>query len=229
MVAREFPDSVSGIFQKITAFAQSLGRVVRVFNSSENFGELGIELENPQKNDHMILVQALRVGACIQLTCSPWYKSWKGTRLDVPNLAPDEAMTFIHGTLLPTIENWYPKDSSSTNKKFSWIKLLNQTKNWIRRIFPYLVSHLWTVGVWVLFFVLILVAHRPESSPTTSTGTSDSIGITSCFCQEMWSKGSKISASAEQIKACTDTYICLGNAKASCILKAERVWEWCEF
>jgi len=57
----------------------------------------------------MLLVQVLRLAGGVQLTCSPWVKSWKGSRIVVPNLAQDEAMAFIRTVFVPALEELYPR------------------------------------------------------------------------------------------------------------------------
>ena len=59
MIAREFQDTIPGVQDKITKLAQILGKEYRVFNSSDNFAEIGLEFENPRKESNMLLIQAL--------------------------------------------------------------------------------------------------------------------------------------------------------------------------
>ncbi|MEY3644903.1 MAG: hypothetical protein RLZZ207_1599, partial [Bacteroidota bacterium] len=46
MIAREFQDTIPGVQDKITKLARILGKEYRVFNSSDNFAEIGLEFEN---------------------------------------------------------------------------------------------------------------------------------------------------------------------------------------
>jgi hypothetical protein len=57
MIAREFPDTVPGVVQKITSLAQTMGKGYRVFNAADNFAEVGLEFENPGKESNMLLIQ----------------------------------------------------------------------------------------------------------------------------------------------------------------------------
>ena len=78
MIAREFQDTVPGVLDKITKLAQILGKEYRVFNSSDNFAEIGLEFQNPRKEIKILLIQVLLLEEGVQITCSPWIKSWKG-------------------------------------------------------------------------------------------------------------------------------------------------------
>ena len=110
MIAREFQDTVPGVLDKITKLAQILGKEYRVFNSSDNFAEIGLEFENPRKESNMLLIQVLLLEEGVQITCSPWIKSWKGSRIGVPNLAQDEAMEYIQLVFIPRLEGMYPSE-----------------------------------------------------------------------------------------------------------------------
>ena len=57
MIEQEFPDTVTGVVQNITATAYSLNKEIRVFNSTSDFAELGIVYEHPTKGSNLILVQ----------------------------------------------------------------------------------------------------------------------------------------------------------------------------
>ena len=55
------------------------------------------------------------------------------------------------------------------------------------------------------------------------------LSISACFCQQVLEVDSVMKASEEQFKACAAKYVCEGNAKASCLLQADRQWDTCEF
>ena len=111
MIAREFQDTVPGVLDKITKLAQILGKEYRVFNSSDNFAEIGLEFQNPRKESNMLLIQVLLLEVGVQITCSQWIKSWKGSRIGVPNLAQDEAMEYIQLVFIPRLEEMYSSET----------------------------------------------------------------------------------------------------------------------
>jgi hypothetical protein len=229
MIAQEFPDSVPGVVQKITTLTQNLGKELRVFNSSSQFAEVGIVFEHPTKGSNLILVQALRVDEGVQLTCSPWYKSWKGSRIVVPNLAKDEAMEFIRVQFIPALHELYPQPNQIPKKEENRINLLSEIFKWLRKQFVSLGDNLGVVGIWILFLILVFYlpnqrkesALRPSNAPTQE--------ISACFCQQALAEVSGVVSTEALVNACASKYICAGNAKASCLLQSEREWKSCEF
>ena len=229
MIAQEFPDSISGIVQKITTLTQNLGKEVRVFNSSSQFAEVGIVFEHPTKGSNLILVQALKVGDVVQLTCSPWYKSWKGSRIVVPNLAKDEAMDFIRVQFIPALHELYPQSKPELHGEGDRINLLSEIFKWLRELFMSLGDNLGVVGVWILFLILVFYLPHQKKENTVPLSNAPDQEISACFCQQALGEVSGVMATEAQVSACTSKYICAGNAKASCLLKAEREWVTCEF
>lgn len=229
MIAQEFPDSISGIVQKITTLTQNLGKEVRVFNTSSQFAEVGIVFEHPTKGSNLILVQALKVGEGVQLTCSPWYKSWKGSRIVVPNLAKDEAMDFIQVQFIPALHELYPQSKPGIHGEGDRINLLSEIFKWLRKQFASLVDNLGIVGVWILFLILVFYLPHQKKENTITYSNAPNQEISACFCQQTLGEVSGVMPTEAQVSACTLKYICAGNAKASCLLKAEREWVTCEF
>lgn len=230
MIAQDFPDSISGVVQKITTLTQNLGKEVRVFNSSSQFAEVGIVFEHPIKGSNLILVQALRVGEGVQLTCSPWYKSWKGSRIVVPNLAKDEAMDFIRVQFIPALQELYPQSNQEELKKAGdWINLLLKNLKWLGKQFASLFDNFAVVGVWMLFLMLVFYLPNREKEQALTSSRTTIQEISACFCQQAWDKGSVVKATEAQLIVCATKYICVGNAKASCLLQSEREWSGCEF
>jgi len=229
MIAREFPDTVPGVVQKITSLAHTLGKGHRVFNTTENFAEVGLEFENPGKESNMLLIQALRVAGGVQLTCSLWVKSWKGSRIVVPNLAQDEAMVFIRTVFVPALEDLYPRMASQpiSDKKVhqSFFELLDSI--WKR--FASLFDNFGVLGLWVFFIFLVFFLPRTRTTGSEELGSKQALSISACFCQQVLEENSIMKIPEEQLKACAAKYVCDGNAKASCLLQAEREWSSCEF
>lgn len=161
MIAKQFSDSVSGVLQKINSVALSLGHQVRVFNSALDFAEVGIVFEHSTKGINLILFQVLRVNDEIRLTCSPWYKSWRGSRIVVPNLNQDEALEFIQQTFLPELEKIYQKVNPDLeiNKGKSWFDFLKLS--WVKAL-DFLRQVPWQFWIFVLALglaVLIFVRY----------------------------------------------------------------------
>jgi hypothetical protein len=227
MVAREFQDTVPGVVQKITSLAQTLGKGHRVFNATDNFAEVGLEFENPGKESNMLLMQALRVADGVQLTCSPWVKSWKGSRIVVPNLAQDEAMAFIRTVFIPALEDLYPRIAAQPISDKSALQSFLELLNSIWKRFASLYANLGVLGLWIFF--IFLVFFLPRSRTTVSVEAKQSQSISACFCQQVLKGDSVLKVSDEQFKACAAKYVCAGNAKASCLLQVDRQWDSCEF
>jgi hypothetical protein len=228
MVVQEFPDTVPGVVQKITSLAQNLGKGHRVFNATDNFAEVGLEFENPGKESNMLLMQALRVAGGVQLTCSPWVKSWKGSRIVVPNLAQDEAMAFIRTVFIPALEDLYPRIVPEEQKPLkTGVQSLLETLNRLWRGFIPLYANLGVLGLWIFF--IFLVFFLPRDRTTVSVESKRSQSISACFCQQVLEVDTVLKVSEEQFKACAAKYVCAGNAKASCLLQVDRQWDNCEF
>ena len=230
MIAREFQDTIPGVQDKITKLAQILGKEYRVFNSSDNFAEIGLEFESPRKESNMLLIQVILVEEGVQITCSPWIKSWKGSRIGVPNLAQDEAMEYIQTVFIPRLEDMYlnekPQPVAPRNQNETLVK--SQLK--IQNLFASFYANLGVIGlsVFFIFLVFFLPSNRAKKLPAEFESPQNQ-EISACFCQKSWEKAPEVTANEEQLQACTAKYICLGNAKASCLLQAERQWENCEF
>ncbi len=230
MIAREFPDTVPGVVQKITSLAQTMGKGYRVFNAADNFAEVGLEFENPGKESNMLLMQALLVAEGVQLTCSPWVKSWKGSRIVVPNLAQDAAMEYIRSEFIPALENLYPRIVPEEQKPLntgtqSWVQTLNALWNGFVSLF----NNLGILGLWIFFIFLVFILPRARTTVPEDMESIQAQSISACFCQQVLEEDSVKKASEEQFKACTAKYVCQGNAKASCLLQADRQWASCEF
>ena len=230
MIAREFQDTVPGVVQKITSLAHTLGKGHRVFNATDNFAEVGLEFENPGKDSNMLLMQALRVAGGVQLTCSPWVKSWKGSRIVVPNLAQDEAMAFIRSVFIPALEELYPRIVSEEQKpiKNGIQSLLEILKRFWEEI-PLLFNNLGVLGLWIFFIFLVFFLPRFRPTVPGELEPKQVQSISACFCQQVLEVDSVMKGSEEQFKACTAKYVCVGNAKASCLLQADRDWTSCDF
>lgn len=229
MIAHQFPDSIPGVVQKITSLSQNLGKEVRVFNSSPQFAEVGIVFEHPTKGSNLILVQALQMGDGVQLTCSPWYKSWRGARIVVPNLAKDEAMDFIRGTFIPALQELYPQPLQELKNEVDGV---NQFLENCRRLWKQITSlfdNFWVIGVWLLFLILVFYLPQQKKETSLNDSTSQIQEISACFCLQAWGEGSGLEVTEAQLSSCASKYICSGNAKASCLLQAEREWVTCEF
>ena len=227
MVVQEFPDTVPGVVQKITSLAQTLGKGYRVFHSTDNFAEVGLEFENPGKESNMLLVQVLRLAGGVQLTCSPWVKSWKGSRIVVPNLAQDEAMAFIRTVFVPALEELYPRIAAQSISDKSVLQSVLELFNGIWKRFASLYAHLGVLGLWIFF--IFLVFFLPRVRTTVSVESKQFQSISACFCQQVLEGDSVLKVSEEQFKACAARYVCEGNAKASCLLQVDRQWDSCEF
>lgn len=230
MIAREFQDTIPGVVQKLATLTHALGHGFRVFNTSDNFAEVGMEFENSQKESTMLLIQALRVAGGVQLTFSPWVKSWKGSRLVVPNLAQNEAMAYMRTVFVPALEEMYPRIALEDEKlaKTGLQSLLEiLIRFWKGLILRF--DNLWTVGLWVLFLFLVFFLPQFRTIPPKAMATPKSQEISACFCQQAWEKGLAGDVIEAQRNACSAKYICVGNAKASCLLQTERDWNNCEF
>lgn len=229
MIAREFQDTVPGMVQKITSLAQTLGKGHRVFNATDSFAEVGLEFENPGKESNMLLMQALHVAGGVQLTCSPWVKSWKGSRIVVPNLAQDEAMAFIRTVFIPALEDLYPRIAPQPIPDESGVQSLFETIKRFWKVFSSLFDNLWTVGLWVFFIYLVFFLPRSRTVVPMELESKQAQSTSACFCQHVLEGDSVIKVSEEQFKACSVKYVCEGNAKASCLLQVDRKWDSCEF
>jgi hypothetical protein len=229
MIAREFKDTITGVVQKITTLAHTLGKGYRVFNATDNFAEVGLEFDNPGKESNMLLMQAQQVAGGVQLTCSPWVKSWKGSRIVVPNLAQDEAMAFIRSVFIPALEEMYPRIAPNQVPHKTGMQYLLETLTRFWKGLSSLFDNLWTVGLWVLFIFLVFYLPQSRTDLSSAIATPQNQEISACFCQQAWEKVPEVSATEEQLQACAARYICLGNAKASCLLQADRQWDSCEF
>lgn len=230
MIAREFQDTVPGVVQKITRLAQTLGKEHRVFNATDNFAEVGLEFENPGKESNMLLMQALRVAGGVQLTCSPWVKSWKGSRIVVPNLAQDEAMAFIRTVFVPALEDLYPLIVPEEHKPLkTGMESLLEILNRLWRGFASLYGNLGVLGLWIFFIFLVFFLPHYRDTVPGELESKQAQAISACFCQQVLEVDSVMKVPKEQFKACAAKYVCVGNAKASCLLQADRDWTSCEF
>ncbi len=230
MIAREFQDTIPGVVEKITKLAQTLGKQYRVFNSSDNFAEIGLEFENPRKESNMLLIQTLLVEEGVQITCSPWIKSWKGSRIVVPNLAQDAAMEYIQTVFIPRLEEMYPNEIPQSVAPRNQNESSGKVRIHIPNLFQPIYANLGVIGLGVFFIYLVffLPSNRAKMLPA-EVEPLQNLEISACFCQQAWEKVPEVSATEEQLQACTAKYICLGNAKASCLLQADRQWDKCEF
>lgn len=230
MIAREFQDTIPGVVDKITKLARILVKECRVFNSSDNFAEIGLEFENPRKESNMLLIQALLLEEGVQITCSPWIKSWKGSRIGVPNLAQDAAMEYIQTVFIPRLEEMYPNEIPQPVAQINQNEPSGKSRINIPNLFSILYANLGVLGLGVLFIFLVffLPSNRAKKLPVEVESLQKQ-KISACFCKQAWEKAPEITTTEEQLQACTARYICLGNAKASCLLQAERQWENCEF
>jgi hypothetical protein len=230
MIAREFQDTVPGVLDKITKLAQILGKEYRVFNSSDNFAEIGLEFQNPRKESNMLLIQVLLLEVGVQITCSQWIKSWKGSRIGVPNLAQDEAMEYIQLVFIPRLEEMYSSETPQPVTQRNQSEALVKSQLKIQKLLASLYANLGVLGLSVFFIYLVffLPKSRTNNLPA-ELNPKQNQEISACFCQQAWEKVPEVSATEEQLQACTVRYICLGNAKASCLLQAERDWTSCEF
>ena len=230
MIAREFQDTVPGVLDKITKLAQILGKEYRVFNSSENFAEIGLEFQNPSKEIKILLIQVLLLEEGVQITCSPWIKSWKGSRVGVPNLAQDEVMEYSQLVFIPRLEGMYPSETPQPVAKRNKSETLVESQLKIQKLFASLYANLGVLGLSIFFIFLVFFLPRSRTNNLSAELESQqNQEISACFCQQEWEKVPEVSATEEQLQACAARYICLGNAKASCLLQAERQWDSCEF
>jgi hypothetical protein len=229
MIAREFQDTVPAVVQKITTLAHTLGKEHRIFNATDKFAEIGLEFENPGKESNMLLIQTQQVADRVQVTCSPWVKSWRGSRIVVPNLAQDEAMAYIRSVFIPALEDMYPRIAPNQVPLKTGMQYLLETLTRFWKGLSSLFDNLWTVGLWVLFIFLVFYLPQSRTDLSSAIATPQNQEISDCFCQQAWEKVPEVSATEEQLQACAARYICLGNAKASCLLQADRQWDSCEF
>ena len=229
MIVREFQDTIPGVVQKITTLAHTLGKEHRLFNTSENFAEVGLEFENLKKESNMLLIQALRVEKGVQVTCSPWVKSWKGSRIVVPNLAQDEAMDYLRTVFIPALEEMYPRIAQDPILPKRKGQSLNEILTRIWSLVTSFFDNFWTLGLWSFFIFLVFYLPQSRTNLTAGIAAKQNQEISACFCQEAWGKATEAFATEEELQACAARYICLGNAKASCLLQADRVWSSCEF
>lgn len=156
MIAKEFSDSVTGILQKINFVAHSLGYQIRVFNSTFDFAEVGIVFEHSIKGVNLILLQVLQVNEEVRLTCSPWFKSWKGSRIVVPNLNRDEAFDFIQKIFMPELEKAYSEMNTEFKNKEgnSWFDIFKHS--WVKAI-DFLGQVPWQFWFFVLALVFVIL------------------------------------------------------------------------
>ena len=229
MIVQEFPDTIPGVVQKITTLAHTLGKGHRIFNASDNFAEVGLEFENLRKESNMLLMQALRVEDGVQLTCSPWVKSWRGSRIVVPNLAQDEAMAYIRTVFIPALEEMYPRIDPQPvlHKMEASARIKTQAR--LKSFVTSLVDNLWAVGLWAFFLFLVFYLPNTRTNLPSTIVSQPNHEISACFCQQVLAKDSVIAVTEAQRNACEGKYICEGNAKASCLLQTERAWSSCEF
>lgn len=230
MIAREFQDTIPGVQDKITKLARILGKEYRVFNSSDNFAEIGLEFENSQKGSNMLLIQALLLEEGVQITCSPWIKSWKGSRIMVPNLAQDAAMEYIQTVFIPRLEEMYLHEKPQPIAPRTQNESSGKSRINITNLFQPIYANLGVIvlGLFFIYLVFFLPSNRAKKLPAQLEPLQN-LEISACFCQQAWEKVPEVTATEEQLLACTAKYICQGNAKASCLLQAERKWEKCEF
>uniref|UniRef100_UPI004048ABB0 hypothetical protein n=1 Tax=Algoriphagus sp. TaxID=1872435 RepID=UPI004048ABB0 len=229
MIAREFPDTITGVVEKITDTARSLNKEIRVFNTALDFAEVGIVYEHPTKGSNLILVQVQLGESGIRLTCSPWYKSWKGSRIVVPNLAKDEAMEFIKKSFLPSLQDLYPKETQETGFQKDWFTRSKELLLDLWNYFLLLSKNLGLVMVWSLYFFLVGYLPNQRLYNKGNVLIRDPFVVAACDCQQVWEKEANNSELTELLRACASKYVCLGNAKASCLLQADREWIICEF
>ena len=229
MIVRDFPDTITGVVEKITDTARSLNKEIRVFNTTLDFAEVGIVYEHPTKGSNLILVQVQLNAVGVELTCSPWYKSWKGSRIVVPNLAKDEAMEFIKKSFLPSLQDLYPKQTQKTVFQKDWLTRGKELFLNLWNYFHLLSKNFGLVMVWSLYFFLI--GYLPNQGPYNKERVliRDPLDVAACDCQQVWEKEANNSELSELLRVCALKYICPGNAKASCLLQADREWIICEF
>ena len=178
----------------------------------------------------MLLIQVLLLEEGVQITCSPWIKSWKGSRIGVPNLAQDEAMEYIQLVFIPRLEGMFPSEIPQPVAQRNQSETLVKSQLKIQKLLASLYANLGVIGlsVFFIFLVFFLPSNRANRLPAELESPLNQ-EISACFCQQAWDKAPEVTATEEQLQACTAKYICLGNAKASCVLQAERQWEKCEF
>jgi hypothetical protein len=178
----------------------------------------------------MLLIQVLLREVGVQITCSQWIKSWKGSRIGVPNLAQDEAMEYIQLVFIPRLEEMYSSETPQPVTQRNQSEALVKSQLKIQKLLASLYANLGVFGLSVFFIYLVffLPKSRTNNLPA-ELNPKQNQEISACFCQQAWDKVPEVSATEEQLQACKARYICLGNAKASCLLQAERDWTSCEF
>ena len=178
----------------------------------------------------MLLIQVLLLEVGVQITCSQWIKSWKGSRIGVPNLAQDEAMEYIQLVFIPRLEEMYSRETPQPVTQRNQSEALVKSQLKIQKLLASLYANLGVLGLSVFFIYLVffLPSNRANKLPAELESPKNQ-EIAACFCQQAWEKAPEVNATEEQLQACTAKYICLGNAKASCLLQAERQWVKCEF
>ena len=139
-------------------------------------------------------------------------------------------MEYIQTVFIPRLEEMYlhekPQPVAPRNQNESSGKHRISLPNLFSSIFDNL--GVIGLGLFFIYLVFFLPSNRANKVPAKLESPQNQ-EISACFCQQAWEKAPAVTATEDQLQACTDKYICLGNAKASCLLQAERQWEKCEF
>jgi hypothetical protein len=139
-------------------------------------------------------------------------------------------MEYIQTVFIPRLEGMYPSETPQPVPQRNQRETLVKSQLKIQKLLASLYANLGVLGLSVLFIFLVffLPGSRSNNLPA-ELELQQNQGISACFCQQAWEKVPEVSASEVQLQACEARYICLGNAKASCLLQAERQWDSCEF
>jgi hypothetical protein len=139
-------------------------------------------------------------------------------------------MEYIQLVFIPRLEGMYPNEIPQPVAQRNQSETLVKSQLKIQKLFASLYANLGVLvlSVFFIFLVFFLPSNRANRLPAELESQQNQ-EISACFCQQAWEKIPEVSATKEQLQACTAKYICLGNAKASCLLQAERQWDSCEF
>jgi len=128
------------------------------------------------------------------------------------------------------LEGMYPSETPQPVAKRNKSETLVGPQLKIQKLFASLYANLGILGLSIFFIFLVFFLPRSRTNNLSAELESQqNQEISACFCQQAWEKVPEVSATEEQLQACAARYLCLGNAKASCLLQAERQWDSCEF
>jgi hypothetical protein len=130
---------------------------------------------------------------------------------------------------VPALEDLYPQMAPQPIPDKSLLQSLLEILYNIWKRFASLFANVGVLGLWIFFIFLVFILPRYRDTVPMKLESMQAQSISACFCQQVLEADSVMKVPEEQFKACAAKYVCVGNAKASCLLQSDRDWTSCEF